>query len=447
MTRRYPIVVLGAAESGTGAAVLAKARGLEVFVSDAGSIKEKFKALLKEWDIPFEENQHTAELILGADEIIKSPGIPEATPLVAAAITQGIPVISEIEFAARYSQGKFICITGSNGKTTTTLLTHHLLVKGGLDAGVAGNVGNSFALELLKGDHRWWVLELSSFQLDGIFRFRPHIAILTNITPDHLDRYGSFEKYIASKMRIVQNQQPEDAFIWFSGDPVIRREIEKRSFKQRLIPYGETYPGCAEGAWIENEKIIIKLNNDIMSSTIENLALQGRHNIYNSMASAIAARLAEVRKMRIKESLADFQNVEHRLEFVATVHGIDFINDSKATNVNSTWYALESMNKPVIWIAGGKDKGNDYTMLIELVKQKVKAIVCLGVDNTKLKLVFGNIIQTIVEASSAEEAVQAAYQLGQKGDVVLLSPACASFDLFENYEDRGNQFKKAVKNL
>jgi UDP-N-acetylmuramoylalanine--D-glutamate ligase len=447
MAKEYPIVVLGAAESGTGAAVLAKAKGLGVFVSDAGSIKEKYKALLREWEIPFEEHKHTSDIILGADEIIKSPGIPETAPVVAAALSVGIPVISEIEFAARYSRGKFICITGSNGKTTTTLLTHHLLVKGGLDAGVAGNVGNSFALELLKCDHDWWVLEISSFQLDGMFSFRPHIAILTNITPDHLDRYGTFEKYTASKMRIAANQQADDAFIWFADDPVIRREVERRQFTQRLIPYGETCPGSGDGAWIENEKIIIRINNDIMSSTIENLALQGRHNVYNSMASAIAARLAEVRKMRIKESLADFQNVEHRLEFVATVHGIDFINDSKATNVNSTWYALESMTKPVIWIAGGKDKGNDYTMLAELVRQKVKAIVCLGVDNTKLKTFFGNMVQTIVETTSAEEAVQAAYRLGQKGDVVLLSPACASFDLFENFEDRGNQFKKAVKNL
>lgn len=445
--KEYPIVVLGAAESGAGAAVLAKAKGLGVFVSDAGRIKDKYKDLLRQWDIPFEENRHSSDLILGAEEIIKSPGIPESAPVVAAALEQGIPVISEIEFAARYSAGKFICITGSNGKTTTTLLTHHLLVKGGLDAGLAGNVGNSFALELLKGDHAWWVLEISSFQLDGMFRFRPHIAILTNITPDHLDRYGTFDRYVASKMRITQNQQPGDAFIYFADDPVIQREIARRSFPQRLFPYGEKRPSQGEGAWIENNEIIININNDIMSSTIENLALQGRHNVYNSMASAIAARLAEVRKMRIKESLSDFQNVEHRLEFVATVHGIDFINDSKATNVNSTWYALESMTKPVIWIAGGKDKGNDYTMLADLVRQKVKAIVCLGVDNTKLKTFFTGMVPTIVETTSAEEAVQAAYRLGQKGDVVLLSPACASFDLFENYEDRGNQFKKAVKNL
>lgn len=447
MAKAYPIVVLGAAESGTGTAVLARAKGLGVFVSDAGVIKEKYKELLLKWDIPFEEGKHSFDIILAAKEIIKSPGIPEKAPIVAATLAKGIPVISEIEFAARYSRGKFICITGSNGKTTTTLLTHHLLVRGGLDAGVAGNVGNSFALELLHGDHDWWVLEISSFQLDGMFSFRPHIAILTNITPDHLDRYGTFQNYTNSKMRIAQLQQEDDALIWFSGDPVIRRELERKQLKQRLIPYGEINPGSGDGAWIENEKIIIKLNNDIMSSTIENLALQGRHNVYNSMASAIAARLAEVRKMRIKESLADFQNVEHRLEFVASVHGIDFINDSKATNVNSTWYALESMTKPVIWIAGGKDKGNDYTVLGELVRQKVKAIVCLGVDNTKLKTFFKGMVQTIIETSSAEEAVRTAYRLGQKGDVVLLSPACASFDLFENFEDRGNQFKKAVKNL
>lgn len=447
MKTKYPVVVLGAGESGTGAAILAKARGIGVFVSDSGTIQSKYRALLEEYDIPTEEGRHDSGIISGADEIIKSPGIPDSSPVVAAASAKGIPVISEIEFAARYSGGKFICITGSNGKTTTTLLTRHILNKAGVDAAVAGNVGNSFALELLKGDHEYWVLEISSFQLDGMFRFKADMAILTNITPDHLDRYTSFEHYAASKLRILQNQGPEDALIWCAADPVLRQLLGKRPLTQKNFPYacqaGE-YDNCA---WIQNNEIIIRLNNTTMSLTLENLALQGRHNAYNSMAAAVASNLAGVRKNKIKDSLSDFQNVEHRLEFVASVHGIEFINDSKATNINSTWYALESMKNPVIWIAGGKDKGNDYGLLSELVRKKVKAIVCLGEDNAKIKASFAGMVETIIETRSADDAVQAAYQMGQKGDVVLLSPACASFDLFENYEDRGKKFKTAVKRL
>ncbi|HQQ02217.1 MAG TPA: UDP-N-acetylmuramoyl-L-alanine--D-glutamate ligase [Bacteroidales bacterium] len=443
----YPIVVLGAGESGTGAAFLAKAKGYGVFVSDIGTIEPTYKSILQQNGIPFEEKHHSAEIILKAEEIIKSPGIPESIPIVIEAKRMGIPVISEIEFASRFSKGKFICITGSNGKTTTTLLTHHILKNAGIDAGLAGNVGNSFAMELVKGDHKWWVLEISSFQLDNMFKFKADIVILTNITPDHLDRYNSFEAYVSSKMRIIQNQGKDDVFIWFSDDPVVRSEVEKRKFLQRSIPYGKKALGFNEEAWIESNKIKIKINHHIMSITIENLALQGKHNTYNSMAAAVAAKLLEVRSRKIKESLSDFKNLEHRLEFVASVHGIDFINDSKATNVNSTWYALESMKKPVIWIAGGKDKGNDFTILTDLVKQKVKAIVCLGLDNSKIHSAFGDLVDIIIDTRSAEQAVEMAYHLGQKGDVVLLSPACASFDLFKNYEERGKKFKQAVKRL
>ena len=353
---KYPIVVLGAGESGAGAASLARTEGYGVFVSDLGTIQPYYKSILQKRNIPYEENRHSPEIILYADEIIKSPGIPDNTPIVLEAKQKGIPVISEIEFAARFSNGRFICITGSNGKTTTALLTHHILSNGSIDAGLAGNVGKSFAMELLKGDHEWWVLEISSFQLDGMFKFKADIAILTNITPDHLDRYANFEEYTASKMRIIQNQGPTDAFIWFANDPVIWSEVDKRNLTQRIIPYGEKALGYDEECWIENNKIKIKINQYIMSITIENLALQGRHNTHNSMAAAVAAKLLDVRSRKIKESLSDFKNIEHRLEFVASVHGIDFINDSKATNVNSTWYALESMKKPVIWIAGGKTR-------------------------------------------------------------------------------------------
>jgi UDP-N-acetylmuramoylalanine--D-glutamate ligase len=447
MKAKYPIVVLGAGESGTGAAVLAKTRGLGVFVSDAGTIQPRYRALLDQYDIPREEGRHDTGIILEAEEIIKSPGIPETASIVASASAKGIPVISEIEFAARYSSGKFICITGSNGKTTTTLLTHHILKNGGIDAGVAGNVGNSFALELLKGDHAYWVLEISSFQLDGMSRFKTDIAILTNITPDHLDRYPSFEHYAASKLKILQNQTAGDALVWCAADPVTRKSLGERTLPQINIPYATRPDEFENCAWLQNNEIIIRINNTTMSLTLENLALQGRHNAYNSMAAAIAANLAGVRKNKIKDSLSDFQNVEHRLEFVASVHGIEFINDSKATNINSTWYALESMKNPVIWIAGGKDKGNDYSLLDELVRSKVKAIVCLGEDNYKIKASFGGMVDTIIETRSADDAVKVAYQLGQKGDVVLLSPACASFDLFENYEDRGKKFKSAVKRL
>jgi UDP-N-acetylmuramoylalanine--D-glutamate ligase len=368
--------------------------------------------------------------------------------LVQAALNIGIPVISEIEFAARYTTGKLILISGSNGKTTTTLLTYHLLKKDGFDVGLGGNVGKSFALQLCEQDHAFWVLEISSFQLDGMYKTRAHMAILTNITPDHMDRYDhDFQKYIDSKMRITQNQGSEDYFIYWANDPVIQKEINKRVFAAKCIPFDQKPLSTQDGAWIENQSINITINQDTMSMQIEELALQGRHNIHNSMAAAIGARGCEVRKVKIKEGLADFQNAEHRLEFVANVHGIEFINDSKATNVNSTWYALENYNRPVILIAGGKDKGNDYETLRPLVKQKVKLLICLGVDNSRLRASFADLVESIYETQSMEDAVRVAYQSGQKGDVVLLSPTCASFDLFTNFEERGLLFKKAVKRL
>ena len=446
--QRNLLIVVGGGESGTGAALLAQRKGFAVFVSDAGSIKQEYKDVLISNAIAFEEGGHTKEIVLTAAEIVKSPGIPDNAPLVQAALSKGIPVISEIEFASRYTSGKLILITGSNGKTTTTLLTYHLLKKDGFDVGLGGNVGKSFALQLCEHDHAYWVLEISSFQLDGMFKTRAHIAILTNITPDHMDRYDhDFQKYIDSKMRITQNQGSEDYFIYWANDPVIQQEIKKRVFAAKCIAFDQQPLPTMDGAWIENQSINIKINQDTMSMQIEELALQGRHNTYNSMAAALGARGCEVRKPKIKEGLADFQNAEHRLEFVANVHGIEFINDSKATNVNSTWYALENYNRPVILIAGGKDKGNDYETLRTLVKQKVKMLICLGVDNSRLRSAFADLVESIYETQSMEDAVRVAYQCGQKGDVVLLSPTCASFDLFTNFEERGLLFKKAVKRL
>jgi UDP-N-acetylmuramoylalanine--D-glutamate ligase len=442
------IIVLGAGESGVGAAVLAQQKGFGVKVSDNNKINRKYKDVLSQFDIEFEEGKHTLERILKADEVIKSPGIPEDIPVLAAIRDKGIPVISEIEFAARYSKGKLICVTGSNGKTTTSLLTHHILKQSGLDAAVAGNVGNSFAMEIAKSDHDYFVLEISSFQLDGMFDFKADIAILTNITPDHLDRYGgSFDRYADSKFRIIRNMEDTDAFIYCADDPVIAERIDQIKPGMRLFPFTLNDHVDHEGAYIKDNNIIINIQPNITQMTLESLALQGKHNIYNSMAASVAGRLLDISKQHIQDSLSDFQNIEHRLEQVAVIHGIEFINDSKATNVNSSWYALESMNNNVIWIAGGIDKGNDYTMLEDLVREKVKAIVCLGQDNEKIKKAFAGKIEKIIETRSMDVAVQTAIYLGDKGDTVLLSPACASFDLFENYEDRGNQFKEAVNKL
>lgn len=443
------IVIIGGGESGAGAAILAHRKGFDVFLSDGGKLKDRYRKMLQEESIAFEVGGHTAERILNADEIIKSPGVPYENPIIQQAINKNIPVISEIEFAGRYTNATIIGITGTNGKTTTTHLTYHILKKGGLDVRMAGNVGNSFALEVATNetDCAIYVLELSSFQLDGVYEFKPHIAILTNITPDHLDRYQyQLQNYINAKFRITRAQTNDDYFIYCADDPITMQEIEKRKFKSTLLPF-TLKEDPTKAAYIQNDKIIINLKNDVTDMFINELALQGKHNLYNSMAAAVAARLMDVRKESIRESLADFENIEHRLEFVARIKGVDFINDSKATNVNSAWYALECMHNPVIWIAGGVDKGNDYSILVPLVKEKVKAIICLGKDNEKLKAAFGDLVETMIETQSMQEAVKAGYYLGKKGDVVLLSPACASFDLFENYEDRGHQFKKYVREL
>ncbi|MBX2971750.1 MAG: UDP-N-acetylmuramoyl-L-alanine--D-glutamate ligase [Flavobacteriales bacterium] len=441
------IVVLGAQESGVGAARLAKQRGLDVFVSDMGAIKPDYREVLKKHGIAFEEGGHTADRVLAADEIVKSPGIPDTAALVKAAREKGIPVISEIELAYRYCNGRIVAITGSNGKTTTTLLTHHILKKAGLDVAVGGNVGNSFAALVADGDNAYYVLELSSFQLDGIREFRPDIAVLLNITPDHLDRYQHrMENYVASKFRIAMNQREGDHFIHCADDPESNAWLQQHSVKAQRLPFSIQH-SVERGAFLQDGHIHITTNTSTFSMSIIELALKGRHNVYNSMAAGITARVLEVSNDLLRESLSDFQNVEHRLEHVAMVHGVEFINDSKATNVNSVWYALESMNKPVVWVAGGQDKGNDYAALMDLVKHKVKAIVCMGVDNAKLHEVFGGLVPTILDTTSAEQAVVAANSIAEAGDVVLLSPACASYDLFTNYEERGRRFKAAVKAL
>ena len=387
------------------------------------------------------------ERILKAGEVIKSPGIPDTIPLIRQLIELGVPVISEIEFAYRFCNAKIIGITGSNGKTTTTMLLHHILKKAGVNVGLAGNVGKSFAEQVARENYDWYVLELSSFQLDGIVEFKADIAILLNITPDHLDRYGGeFERYADAKMRIAMNASKEDYFIFCEDDESLKEAMHRQPTAAITIPFS-IKKQLPLGAYISNEQLIIKLNNNHFKMSIHELALQGKHNLYNTMASGIAGRILDLRKELIRESLSDFQNVEHRLERVATIHGIEFINDSKATNVNSTWYALESISKPTVWIVGGVDKGNDYSQLLDLVRDKVKAIICLGKENGKIIDAFKGEIQIIEEARSAEEAVKKAYEIGRKGDTVLLSPACASFDLFENYEDRGHQFKKAVRSL
>lgn len=442
------LAILGAGESGTGAAILAKKKGWEVFVSDLQPIKQNYKNALLLNDIDWEEGKHTDGLILNADEVMKSPGIPEWAPVVKAIRQKGIPVISEIELAGRYTNAKTICITGSNGKTTTTLLTGHLLKKAGVNVGVAGNVGSSFAWQVAEQEHDVYVLEISSFQLDGMKDFKADIAILLNITPDHLDRYEyKFENYVASKLRIMQNQGGNDYCIFCADDPVVLKNIEQIKNGPTLIPFS-TQIKVEQGAWLDkNGQLKINLKSEEFKMDILELSLKGRHNIYNSMASGIAARLLDIRKEIIREGLSDFQNVEHRLEPVAYVRGIEFINDSKATNVNSTWFALESMTKPVIWIVGGQDKGNDYSGLSELVRRKVKAIICLGKDNSRILEAFGNHMGKVIETQSAHDAVKAAYKVGLPGDVVLLSPACASFDLFENFEERGRQFKQAVYDL
>jgi UDP-N-acetylmuramoylalanine--D-glutamate ligase len=422
-------------------------KGIEVWVSDQGNIKPKYREILAKEAIPYEEGKHSEEIILNADEIIKSPGIPEKAPLIQKIKAKNIPVISEIEFASRYTKAKLICITGSNGKTTTTLLTYHIFKKAGLNVGLAGNVGKSFAYQVATENFDCYILELSSFQLDDMYKFKADVSILLNITPDHLDRYNyKFEDYIDSKFKIVQNQTSEDSFIYCLDDEVTRKEVEKRNITAKKYPFS-ILQTVEEGASLQNQEIVLNVNKSHLSMPANRLSLPGKHNIYNSMAAGIAAKVMDIRKDSIRESLADFQNIEHRLEFVATIHGVEFINDSKATNVNSAWYALESMNRPVVWIVGGTDKGNDYSILKDLVKEKVHTIVCLGKDNRKIMSAFSTVVPFITEATTAKEAVMKASKASRQGDTVLLSPACASFDLFENYEDRGNQFKEAVREL
>lgn len=436
------LVVLGAAESGVGAAVLAKKKGFDVFVSDRNRIKKEYKKVLSHHDIKFEEGKHSEKLILNADEAVKSPGIPDTARIIQQLKKKKVPVISEIEFAARYTHAKLIGITGTNGKTTTTLLTYHIFKKAGLNVGLAGNVGKSFAQQVAEKDHDYYVLELSSFQLDGMFDAKMDIAILTNITPDHLDRYGhKVSNYVNSKFRITRNQTKDDAFIFCADDAQTMKAMSTQKIRAKKYPFS-IRKKIANGAFTNKNHLTININHKTLTMFLEDLALQGKHNQYNSMAAGIAARVVEIKKEIIKESLSDFENVEHRLEFVARVHGIEFINDSKATNVNSTWYALESMQHPVVWIVGGVDKGNDYASLKELVKEKVKAIVCLGTDNKKILKAFKGVVEHIVETRSAAEAVKTSYKMGKKGDIVLLSPCCASFDLFENYEDGEHSSKK-----
>ena len=446
MNKIKNISILGAGESGVGAAILAKKQGWNVFVSDFGSIKQEFKEELDANDLKWEEGQHTESVILNSDLVIKSPGIPDKAPIIKKLNEKGIKIVSEIEFGGYYSKAKTICITGSNGKTTTTMLTYHILRKAGINVGLAGNVGKSFAKQIATEDFEWYVLELSSFQLDDMFEFRADIAMLLNITPDHLDRYNyEMQNYVDSKFRILQNQTENDWFIYNYDDKIIQTEISKREIKAKQAPFSlvEDMPN---GAYTNEEQITININEKFTMS-IHDLALKGKHNSQNSMASAIAARVLDIRSAVVRESLTDFVNVEHRLEFVAKVHGIEFINDSKATNINSTWFALETMEKPTVWIVGGVDKGNDYTELMDLVKNKVKAIICLGLDNQKIIDTFSGVVETIVEAKSAMEAVAYGYRLASKDETVLLSPACASFDLFENYEQRGDMFKEAVRRL
>jgi UDP-N-acetylmuramoylalanine--D-glutamate ligase len=445
------VVVLGSGESGVGSAILAKQKGFDVFVSDKGLIKEKYKTQLLEENILYEEGIHTEEKILNAYEVIKSPGIPDKADMVQKLKAKNIPVISEIEFASRYTTAKTICITGSNGKTTATLLTYHILKKAGYKVGLGGNVGKSFALQVARENYEYYVLELSSFQLDGMYNFTADIAVMLNITPDHLDRYDyKFENYAASKFRIVQNQNSQNYFVYNTDDEAITGYMKEHKINSTLVPFSIKQTIDGDGAFLNGSQITINYKPNQtkpLIMTIEQLALQGKHNVYNSMAASLAARIVDVRKDIIRESLQDFQNIEHRLEFVASINGIEFINDSKATNVNSTWYALESMQKPVVWICGGQDKGNDYNELVDLVKAKVKAIICLGKDNKKIVNAFKGVVDVIVETDNASDAVAASYKIGKKGDVVLLSPACASFDLFQNYEDRGMQFKAAVRSL
>jgi len=441
------LVILGGGESGVGTAILGKKKGYDVFISDFGTIKNNYKEVLALNKLDWEEEQHTEELILNADVVMKSPGIPDKSPIVKALKEKGIPVISEIEFAYQFLDVDTIGITGSNGKTTTTMLTHHLLKQGSLNYGLAGNIGKSFAWQIAENKHEGYVLELSSFQLDGIEKYRPHIAIITNISPDHLDRYEyKYELYIAAKFRITMNQTEDDFLIYDADDEIISKWLESNPIKAQTIPFSLTRE-VENGIYVKDDTIISNLNKDEFTMPINELSLEGKHNVKNAMAATAVAQLMRIRKETIRESLSNFQGVEHRLENVLKIQNVQYINDSKATNINSTFYALDSMKTPTVWIVGGVDKGNDYSELMSLVREKVKAIICLGVDNRKIIDAFSNVVDVMVETASMQEAVKVAQKIAEKGDTVLLSPACASFDLFENYEERGKQFKNAVQNL
>ncbi len=442
------VVVLGGGESGVGSAVLAKVKGFDVFLSDSGKIKDDAKAILSKCEIEFEEGGHTMEKILNANEVIKSPGIPETVPLILAIKEKGIGIISEIEFAGRYDSAKKICITGSNGKTTTTSLIYFMLKNAGLNVGLAGNIGQSYAYQVATCNYDYYVLELSSFQLDGMYSFKADIAILMNITPDHLDRYDfKMQNYVNSKFRITRNMKEEDCFIFCQDDPVTIGQLEKIVTRAKMLPFTQKDSQEKEGAYLQEDKMCVKVDGDIDYIYLKELALQGKHNVYNSMAAAIAAKAIKIDKKVIRESLMTFKGVEHRMEKVLKIKNVLYINDSKATNVDSSWYALDSMTTPVVWIAGGKDKGNDYSPLFQLVKDKVRVLICMGLHNEKLHENFADKVDMIIDVQSAKDAVQKAYELAQPGETVLLSPCCASFDLFKSYEDRGNQFKAAVREL
>ncbi len=443
------IVVLGGAESGVGAAVLAKVKGFDVFLSDNGPVKDEYADILRKWDIPYEQGGHSLERILDADEVVKSPGIPDTVPVMQAIINKGIHVISEIEFAGRYDKSKKICITGSNGKTTTTSLIYYLLKEAGLNVGLGGNIGQSYALQVATCEFDYFVLEISSFQLDNVYDFRPDIAIITNITPDHLDRYGyNIDNYARAKFRLIRNLRPEDYFIFNSDDEITIAHLTRIVTKAKMLPFSQKSEPVP-GAYVKDDRIIMNVEQSESEIYLNELALGGKHNIYNSMAAALAAKAAGIDNEVIRRSLSTFQAVEHRLEPVLSIGDVLYINDSKATNVDAAWYALECQTKPVVWIVGGKDKGNDYSVLQELVRTKVKAIVCMGLHNEKIHDAFESIVgkDNIIDTTSATDAVSAAAGFASPGDVVLLSPCCASFDLFQNYEDRGRQFKEAVRNL
>ena len=441
------IVVLGGGESGCGAAVLAKVKGFDVFLSDKGKIGDSYIGMLKEWDIPFEQGQHTEELVLNADEVIKSPGIPSTAPMVQKIMEKGIHVISEIEFAGRYDTAKKICITGSNGKTTTTSLIYYLLQQAGLNVGLGGNIGKSYAYQVATAKHDIYVLEISSFQLDNMYDFKADIAIITNITPDHLDRYDhKMENYVKAKFRITRNMDKDDCFIFRSDDEITINHLNRIVMKARMLPFSQKHE-VEQGAFIRDERMVVRYNDSECDMYLQELALGGKHNIYNSMAAAIAGKVMDIDNEVIRKSLSSFQAVEHRLEKVLSIKDVLYINDSKATNVDAAWYALECQTRPVVWIVGGTDKGNDYAPLIPLAKEKVKAMICMGLDNKKFHESFKSIVPQIHDVTSAKDAVQLASRLASPGDVVLLSPCCASFDLFRNYEDRGRQFKEAVRNL